>query len=611
MFERVSLGTDEIEILRGVCALRQVVTMSQTKLPSFPTEFTKQITCAAVRGCQRVVITAGHDGGDDKLVGVVCFTKIRSKDKKAQETSKASAVTLRITHVLRVPMLHQDDKEIKSFKNDCFCEMVKNVALTFKAQPYVGLVNSGARGAQRCDMGVLVSTKNHEAVRVSDSNIFYAAHRIRAALQDGEELTAPYLLAQNQDLTLDVKIRKEIPLVHLCLYSTKEKLDKGKDAPVMAEIVHGVSHLDDMVGVKYPGNGRANQVVGLVAVANELLRRNLLPMYTCNIVRPFASEVYENMSMDERKCLLKAFDLQYEKAGEILGGEVAQWQPRVVVKESLATTNHSNALRHAIAHQNTAISTRLMACASVNFAESTNALLAGVAFCHSIAYDTMPIPGNGSVVCCLINEGDFETHCARELLGGLAKLQLAPDAHWSRVRHNTFAGFKNGCYGVKCHVHDETGVLLFRRDSCPADMCAAFVPASAAARVAKRASPIIASSVLPTREATVRRDSVLREVARLTMQNKNAKGFHAFHSTSMHLMHHMHALAMTSRKTELRRHLEAAVLQTLNARASKMKENGVLDETLWNILCSRNANAVAANPKGFWHMVPLAREDGL
>jgi len=179
MFERVSLSTDEIEILRGVCALRQVLTVSQTKLPSFPTEFPKQITCAAVRGCQRVVLTTGHDGGEDKLVGVVCFTKIGPKGKKVQETDKASAATLRITHVLRVPVLHQDDKEIKSFKNDCFCEMVKNISLTFKAQPYVGLVNSGARVAQRCDVGVLVSTKDHGAVRVSDSNIFYAAHRIR------------------------------------------------------------------------------------------------------------------------------------------------------------------------------------------------------------------------------------------------------------------------------------------------------------------------------------------------------------------------------------------------------------------------------------------------
>lgn len=605
MFERVSLSPEELGTLRDVCALHQVVTLSQTKLPSFPTEFPKEITCAAVRGCQRVVLTAGKDGGDEKLVGVVCFTKVGPKDKKAP------AATLRVTHVLRVPVLHQGDKDIKNFKNDCVCGLVKNVSLAFKAQPYVGLVNSGARAAQRCDVGVLVSTKDHGAVRVSDSNIFYAAHRIRGALQDGDNLAAPYLLAQNQDLTLDVKIHKEIPLVSLCLYSTKEKLDKGKDAPVMAEIVHGVSHLDDVVGVKYPGNGRPNQVVGLVAVANELLRRNLLPMYTCNIVRPFASEVYENMSTDDRKYLLKAFDLQYEHAGEILGGEVAQWQPRVVAKENLAPTNHSNALRYAIAHQNTAISTRLMACASVNFAESTNALLAGVAFCHSIAYDTMPVPSNNSVVSCLINEGDFEAHRASELLGGLATLQLAPDAHWSRVRHNTFAGFKNGCYGVKCHVHDETGVLLFRRDSCPADVCAAFVPPPAAARVAKRASPLVARSARPTREATVRRDSVVQEVARLTQQNKDAKGFHAFHSTSMHLVHHMHALAVTSRKPELRRHLEAAVLQTLAARANKLKENGVLDETLWNILCVRNANAVAANPKGFWHMVPLAREGGL
>ena len=133
----------------------------------------------------------------------------------------------------------------------------------------------------------------------------------------------------------------------------------------------------------------------------------------------------------------------------------------------------------------------------------------------------------------------------------------------------------------------------------------------AAARVAKRASPLVAPSARPTREATVRRDSVVQEVARLTQQNKDAKGFHVFHSTSVHIMHHMHALAVTSRKPELRRHLEAAVLQTLAARAKRLKENGVLDETLWNILCTRNANAVAANPKGFWHMVPLAREDGL
>jgi len=131
---------------------------------------------------------------------------------------------------------------------------------------------------------------------------------------------------------------------------------------------------------------------------------------------------------------------------------------------------HNTALRHAIAYQNTDVTSILDKKCGIGMHEITAALLSGIAFCHACAYDAYPTLQNttGGFMH-LVNGTDF-TASSIEAIKKLVTdetLKIVDETRWSGIRHNFRVATATGPFceplAIECHVTD-AGVVFFRRE---------------------------------------------------------------------------------------------------------------------------------------------------
>ena len=326
----------------------------------------------------------------------------------------------------------------------------------------------------------------------------------QSALRSPYVVDADIIIAQNHDLC--VKLMLYGAEFRLCLYHTEDLLSSHVARPVaIVTLSHKFHSLDCIVEEKHDDKF-LGQVTGLLAIVQELLRRNVTATPIRFMGPNRTRDMYSGMNQTDISSVLshlrlvsdnnhiartlnrkyKARVVRYVDSSTLLVErtltsasslsdslrDVASYDNDVTDIQNNFQLHHCNALRYASAHHNHTIQGLLNHGFGMDLQEITTAILSGIAFCHSCAYDQDPVKidnDTGGVYIHVINGLDFSVDYTDDMTKILAQSVASfstQDSSWSKVRHNLrdneYHGHGGDLFMVECHVAP-SGVCFFRR----------------------------------------------------------------------------------------------------------------------------------------------------
>ena len=327
----------------------------------------------------------------------------------------------------------------------------------------------------------------------------------QSALRSRHDIDADIIIAQNHDLC--VKLILFDSEFRLCLYHTEDLLSSHVSRPVPIVTLSHKFHAFDCIVEEKHDDKFLGHVTGLLAVVQELLRRNVIATPIRFMGSNRTRDMYSGMHQTDICSVLSQLHLvsdnihiartlnhkyktpvvRYMDSSTLLVesmltpksslsnslGDVASYANEVAdVHQNNFQLHHCNALLYASAHHNRTIQGLLNHGFGMDLQEITTAIQSGIAFCNSCAYDQDPVKidnDTGDVHIHVINGIDFSVDYMDDMTKILTQSVASFSAHdslWSKVRHNIHAnqdqGHGGGLFMVECHVA-ASGVCFFRR----------------------------------------------------------------------------------------------------------------------------------------------------
>ena len=303
------------------------------------------------------------------------------------------------------------------------------------------------------------------------------------------------LISQNNEYKMTLVLGDSARAFQLHVHRTEDIFSNTKhlSTPLsLCTLSHNFHPMDSVVEEVHHTlvpkcRGRSSGVRGLLAVTQELLRRNVVAATVQSMGTNVGANVYTGMGYREGIDILRAMAFVTDEKS--VADALNRGQRKSVVTHVEETVglmyagasndasanvdfwaHHVGALSYAIAHQNPAILGHMGKKHMLTVQEVCMALYSGIAFCHACAYDMEAVEVFPGVRVHVINgtdirkEGIVEVH--RMVRDTATVLSSQTQQTWSDVRHNfretEDAGADTLVVSIQCHIA-ESGLIFFQR----------------------------------------------------------------------------------------------------------------------------------------------------